>query len=120
MKNLILQVDPDDIKWHITRFEVCINCGGKGCYDLIPILVNTWDLTLADPHHAASIILKGVTVFDLAKGDVIAVEGKDDESGNFWCEKFKFLLLKWSKVYLVISVLIIAVLIIMMIAVSKS
>ena len=84
-------IDPDDIKWHITRYEACIDCCRKGCYELVPILVNTLDLTLVHPQHAASIIVKGVTVFNLAKGDVIAVEGKDDEFGKFWCKKLQVL-----------------------------
>lgn len=74
---LDIPVKPELSHWHSPLFEVCPRCHRKGCFTIVPINKTFWDLTLVNPRYGGSVPVIGVSVFDLAKGDVIAVKGRD-------------------------------------------
>lgn len=76
-------INAEDKHWFSPWYEACPRCHRKGgCFKIMPITTNAWDLKLIQPLHAGSITIRGVTVFDLGKGNVIAVEGKDEYSNE--------------------------------------
>jgi hypothetical protein len=65
-------IKAENIKNHIPRYRFCGSCSQDSYPRIITVFpVTAWDLTLG---HGATIQLTGVTVFNLAVGDIVAVD----------------------------------------------
>lgn len=73
-------VEIDGIHWYISLLEACPQCHRKGTLKIHHNQITVFDFTVADLDTGTTIEVKGSTELHLRKGDIVAVDGREEHS----------------------------------------